>query len=68
MNKIARNNGGNNTILVTGTNDVEVNGVNTEVYKTRTITISGNVVETITGTRELTIGNTNKETYKGKEL
>ena len=26
----------------------------------RTITISGNVVETITGTRELTIGNTNK--------
>ena len=54
-------------ILVTGTNDLEVNGVNTEVYKAaRTITISGNVIETITGTRELTIGNTNKETYKGK--
>ena len=25
--------GGNNTILVTGTNDLEVNGVNTEIYK-----------------------------------
>ena len=52
-------------LLISGghTQFLEVNGVNTEVYKAaRTITISGNVIETITGTRELTIGNTNKET------